>query len=160
MDEATPPLWRRLARHAATLLIIGLTSAIAAPAVATMLLAAQANGLSYQLVFALTLTPWAIVLGGPGAFLLGLVFGWMLLVLAAQGFNSLPIRLALALVLATLAWWLAEPFPTAAQVASPAAHAAGDWPVWAVSAAVTALIFTRGWVAHRLRHPIPLPPEE
>ena len=159
MDEA-PPLWRRLARHAATLLIIGFASAIAAPTVVTFMLAARANGLSHQIFFAITLTPLAILLGGPGAFLLGLIFGWMLLILAAQGFNSLPIRIALALVLATLVWWLAEPFPTAAQVASPASHVAGDWPIWAVSAAVTALIFTRGWVAHRLRHPIPLPPEE
>ena len=152
-----PPLWRRLRRHAATLLLTGLYCAIVAPTAATVLLALRANGLDYQIVFSLMLAPLAIALGGPGAFVLGVIFGWMLLALAAQGFNNLPVRLALALMLATIAWWLAEPLPTTAQEVAPASLSADDWLIWAGSAAATATLFTRGWVARRLRTPLPLP---
>ena len=151
-----PPLWRRLARHGLTLLLIGLICAIVAPTIATLLLALQANGLSPELAYAVMLAPWAVLLAGPGAFLLGLVFGWMVLVLAAEGLNTLPIRIALAVLVASLAWWLAEPVP-AADAARPAE---AGWLVWALSAAATAPLVTRGWIAHRLRHPPPLPPRE
>ncbi len=155
-DPTVPPLWRRLARHATTLLLIAVTCAIVAPTVATLLLAVQANGLSFQAAYAVALAPWAIVIAGPGAFLLGLVFGWMLLFLAAEGHNTLPARIALAVLIASIAWWLSAPLPGTASGAAPTA----GWPIWAASAASAALIFTRGWVAHRLRHPIPLPREE
>ena len=155
-DPTVPPLWRRLARHATTLLLIAVTCAIVAPTVATVLLAVQANGLSFQAAYALALAPWAIVIAGPGVFLLGLVFGWMLLVLSAEGYNTLPARIALAVLIASIAWWLSAPLPGTASGAAPTA----GWPIWAASAASAALIFTRFWVAHRLRHPIPLPREE
>ena len=149
-----PPLWRRLARHGLTLLLIGLICAIVAPTIATLLMALQANGPSLELAYAIMLAPWAILLAGPGVFLLGLVFGWMLLVLAAEGLATLPIRTALAVLIASLAWWLAEPAPGAAS--GPEA----GWLVWALSAAATAPLVTRGWLAHRLRHPLPLPQED
>jgi hypothetical protein len=160
-DAATPdlpPIRRRLARHAVTLLLIGLTCAVIAPTVATMLMALQANGLTLQLAYAITLAPWAIMIAGPGVLVLGLIFGWMLLILAAEGHHTLPARLALAVLVASVAWWLAEPLPAAE--AAPVRGDAADWLVWAASAASAALVFTRGWVSHRLRHPIPLPPEE
>jgi len=144
--EETAPAWRRALRHAVTLLLIGLYVALAAPAVATVLMALRANGLSWQLPYSIMLTPWAVLLGGPGAFVLGLVFGWMLLVLAMQGINMLAARVGLAVLVATAAWWLAEPLPNGGP--------AGDWLVWAGSAAVASLIFTRGWVAHRITHPV------
>ncbi len=145
MEDATPA-WRRALRHVVTLLLIGFYVALAAPTVATALMALRANGFSSQLLYSLVLVPWAIVLGGPGAFVLGLVFGWMLLVLAMQGINRLAVRVALAVLVATVAWWLAEPLPNGGP--------AGDWLVWAGSAAVASLIFTRGWVAHRITHPV------
>jgi hypothetical protein len=159
MQEAAPdlpPLWRRLARHGLTLLLIGLICAIVAPTIATLLMALQANGPSPELAYAIMLAPWAILLAGPGVFLLGLVFGWMVLVLAAEGHNTMPIRIALAVLIASLAWWLAEPAPGSAATPGPEA----GWLVWALSAAATAPLVTRGWVAHRLRHPIPLPQED
>jgi len=145
MDQDAPA-WRRALRHVVTLLLIGLYVAVAAPVMATVLMALRTNGLSWQLPYSLILTPWAIMMGGPGAFGLGLVFGWMLLVLAMQGINLLAVRVGLAVLVATVAWWLAEPFPNGG--------AAGDWLVWAGSAGVASLIFTRGWVAHRITHPV------
>jgi len=151
-----PPLARRLARHAVTLLLIGLICAIVAPTVATVLLALRANGPSLELAYSITLAPWAIMLAGPGVFLLGLVFGWMLLVLAAEGHNTLWLRVALAVLVATLAWWLADPLPGAG--ATP--HGIADWLIWAASAAAAAAAVARGWIAHRLRHPLPPPTGE
>ena len=121
-DPTVPPLWRRLARHATTLLLIAVTCAIVAPTVATVLLAVQANGLSFQAAYALALAPWAIVIAGPGVFLLGLVFGWMLLVLSAEGYNTLPARIALAVLIASIAWWLSDPLPGAPSAAEVAAR--------------------------------------
>ncbi len=147
-DAATA--WRRALRHIVSLLLIGLYVALAAPMVATVLMALRANGLSWQLPYSIMLTPWGVLLGGPGAFVLGLVFGWMLLVLAMQGVNRLAVRVGLAVIVATVAWWLAEPLPNGGGDGA----AAGDWLVWAGSAAVASLIFTRSWVADRITHPV------
>lgn len=160
-DPSQPSLWRRLSRHAVTLLLVGLTCAIIAPTVATLLMAVQANGITLQLPYAVTLAPWAILIAGPGVFLLGVIFGWMLLVLAAEGHHTLPARLALAVLVASIAWWLHEPLPSPTPAATPRpGGAAADWLVWAASAATAGLVFTRGWIAHRLRHPTPIPPGE
>jgi hypothetical protein len=144
MDHAAPA-WRRTLRHAVTLLLIGLYVALAAPTVATVLMAIRTNGVSWELPYSIMLAPWAVMLAGPGVFVLGLVFGWMLIVLAMQGVNRLEVRIGLAVLVASVAWWLAEPLPNGG--------AAGDWAVWAGSAAAASLIFTRGWVAHRITHP-------
>jgi hypothetical protein len=162
-DPTQPSPSRRLARHAVTLLLIGLTCGIIAPTFATLLMALQANGLTLQLPYALMLAPWAIMIAGPGVFLLGVVFGWMLLVLAAERHHTLPARLALAVLVASVAWWLSEPLPSPASGPAAAPRpggAAADWLVWAASAAAAGAIFSRGWIAHRLRHPTPLPPGE
>jgi hypothetical protein len=158
-DPTQPSPSRRLARHAVTLLLIGLTCGIVAPTVATLLMALQANGLTLQLPYAFMLAPWAIMIAGPGVFLLGVVFGWMLLVLAAEGHHTLPARLALAVLVASVAWWLDEPLPGPAAESRPGGTPA-DWLVWATSAAAAGLVFSRGWIAHRLRHPTPIPPGE
>jgi hypothetical protein len=149
---AQPPPWRRALRHATTLALFGLVTALVAPTVATLLLALRGNGPSFELAYALMLAPWAILLGGPGAFVLGAIFGWMVLVLASQNLNRLETRLALAVLVATIAWWLAEPLPQH-EGSTPLM----DWLTWALSAAATAPIFTRAWVAHRLTHPVPVP---
>ena len=154
-ESTAPPLWRRLLRDAATLLQIGLYTAIAAPTVATVLLALRANGLGFELLYAVIIAPWAMVLAGPGAFLLGVVFGWMLIGLVRMGRNTLASRVGLAVVVATVAWWLAEPLAGAtsggAASEGAAGSALGDWLSWSVSAAVSALVFTRGWLAFRVR---------
>ena len=95
------------------------------------------------------LAPITILFAGPGAFLFGLVFGWMLLVLAANGINRLDARIALAVLIASLAWWLAEPLPK-----PDTATDTGDWLIWAVTAALTAVLFTRNWVTRRMTHPV------
>lgn len=155
MDEgpaAAPP--RMWLRHLATVLLVGLYCALVAPSVATVLMSVRANGLTYHLPAALMLAPLAILLAGPAAFLLGVVFGWMLLVLAGMGLNHLGARVALAVLVASVAWWLADPLPEAVSDAGgPSGSALGDWLVWAGTAAATALIFTRGWVARRLAGP-------
>ena len=129
--------------------MIGLYCALAAPTIATVLLALRENGLSFALPYSLMLAPLAIALAGPGAFVLGVVFGWMLLALAGMGINSLPVRVGLAVLVASVAWWQAEPLPNGESAVL------GDWWVWAGSAAVTSLLFTRGWVARRLVVPVP-----
>gem|GEM_PF-4021657 len=144
--EYAAPAWRRALRHVVTVLLIALYVALAAPTVATVLMALQANGLSWELLYSIMLAPWTVLLGGPGAFLLGLVFGWMLLVLAMEDINRLEVRVALAVLVASVAWWLAEPLPNG--------QPAGDWLVWAGSAAVASLIFTHSWVANRITHPV------
>jgi hypothetical protein len=148
MDE-TAPIWRRALRHAVTLLLIGLYSALVAPSVAAMLMSMRINGLSWELAYSIMLAPWAVVVFGPAAFALGLVFGWMLIVLASNGVNHPAVRVGLAVLVASVAWWLVEPSP-----GDDANGLAADWLVWAPSAAVTSLIFTRGWVAHRITHPV------
>ena len=156
MDPATtaPPLWRRppwrqMLRHATTLLLIGLYCAIAAPIVATILMALRTNGLTFELPTSLVLAPLAILLAGPAAFLLGLVFGWMLLILAANGINHLAARTSLAVLIASIVWWLADPLQP--KVTGEANSALGDWLIWTATAAITALMFTRNWLARRVR---------
>ena len=146
------PAWRRALRHALTLAMIGAIAALVAPSVATLLLALRANGLSLELAYAVALVPWAILLAGPGAFVLGVLFGWMVLVLAWSDIDRPDLRIALAVLIASLAWWLAEPLPQPTESRSPA-----DWLVWAVSAAAPAALLTRGWIAHRITHPTPIP---
>ena len=148
----SPPPWRRALRHAATLAAIGLVAALVAPTVATLLLALRGNGPSFELAYAMMLAPWAILLGGPGAFVLGVLFGWMVLVLAWNGINRRDARVGLAVLVATLAWWLAEPLPQ-----QPGTNPVGDWLIWALSAAAPAALLTRGWIAHRITHPLPIP---
>jgi hypothetical protein len=135
-----------------TLAVIGLLAALLAPTVATLLLALRGNGPSFELAYALMLAPWAILLGGPGAFVLGLVFGWMVLVLAWSGINRRDIRIGLGVLVATLAWWLADPLPQHSDSSDVA-----DWLIWALSAAAPAALLTRGWIAHRITHPHPVP---
>ncbi|MCC6717471.1 MAG: hypothetical protein IT555_06270 [Acetobacteraceae bacterium] len=146
LESYLPPTWRRAFRTAVTLVLIALYAAVAAPTVATMLLALRANGVTAELPLAVLLAPLSIVLAGPGVFVLGLVFGWMLLGLARLGTNGVAARVGLAVLVATVAWWLHEPLPGAVAASS----GFGDWLVWAASAAAAALIFTRGWVAHRI----------
>ena len=153
-DPDIPP-WRRLLRHAATLLLIGVYIAIAAPSVATVLMALRANGLSFELLYSVTLVPWAVLLAGPGAFLLGVVFGWMLIGLVQLGTNTMASRIGLAVVVATIAWWLAEPLPAGArEVEAIATSPLSDWLIWCASAAVSALVFTRGWLEYRVHPPL------
>ena len=147
MTHAPPP-WRRLLRHAITLLLIALYCAIAAPIVATILMALRANGLTPNLPAALVLAPLAILLAGPAAFLFGLVFGWMLLILAKNGINHLAARTSLAILIASIVWWLADPLPN--QLPGEAYPPASDWLIWTATAALTALMFTRGWIARRV----------
>ena len=155
MDPANtaPPLWRRppwrqMLRHATTLLLIGLYCAIVAPIVATILMALRANGLTLNLPAALVLTPLAILLAGPAAFLFGLVFGWMLLILAANGINHLAARTSLAILIASIVWWLTDPLPN--QLPGESYSPASDWSIWTGSAAITALMFRRNWVKNRI----------
>jgi len=153
MDPETPASspWRRLKRDAVTLLLIAVYCAIAAPTVATVLLALRANGLSVELALSVILAPLAILLSGVGVFVLGLVFGWMLVALVRMGVNTLASRLGLAVLVASVAWWLAEPLPVdGAAVASDAGAAVVEWLIWSTSAAVSALVFTRRWLAHRV----------
>jgi hypothetical protein len=147
--EQDAPAWRRARRHAVTLLLVGLYAALVGPSVATVLMAVRANGLAWELFYSITLMPWAVLVLGPGVFALGLVFGWMLIGLAGMGINHLAARMGLAVLVATIAWWLVEPLSADGAGGLPA-----DWAVWAVSAAVASLIFTRGWVAHRITHPV------
>lgn len=149
---ASPGAWRRALRHAVTLAVIGLLAALLAPTVATLLLALRGNGPSFELAYALMLAPWAILLGGPGAFVLGLVFGWMVLVLAWSGINRRDIRIGLAVLVATLAWGLADALPQ-----HPGTNPVADWLIWALSAAAPAALLTSGWIAHRITHPLPIP---
>ncbi len=155
--QLPPPPWRHLLRHAATVLLVGLYCALAAPVIGTVLLALRANGLSFDLIYSPVLAPMAILYAGPGAFVLGLVFGWMILVLAQMGLNSLPVRVAAAVLVATVAWAMAEPLPEAPATDDAAVTAAShgaafaDWLVWNATAALTALLFTRSWLARRVR---------
>ena len=146
LERYLPPTWHRPYRTTVTLLLIALYGAVAGPTVATMLLALRENGVTAELPLAVLLSPLTIVLAGPGVFVLGLVFGWMLLGLARLGTNGLAARVGLAVLVATVAWWLNEPLPGEAAGSSEFS----DWLVWVASAAVAALIFTRGWVAHRI----------
>lgn len=158
-----PPAWRSQMRHVLTVLLIGLYCALAAPTIATVLLALRANGLSFDLVYSPMIAPMAVLYAGPGAFVLGLVFGWMMLVLVQIGLNILPVRVGVAMLIATVAWALAEPLPApgetgsaegAVTAAAVGASEFADWLVWNATAAATALLFTRGWLARRV-----LPPE-
>ena len=152
MAPSPPPTtspWRRALHHATTLLLIALYSAFAAPAIATMLMALRASGLTAEFPAALILVPLTILFAGPAAFALGLVLGWMLLVLATNGINNLAARTATAALIATTAWWLAEPLPNGT-TSETTNTALSDWLIWTATAILTALMFTRRWIARRI----------
>lgn len=138
-----------LLRHAMTLVLAGLGSAIVAPTVATVLLAARANGLGLDLLYSPMLAPLAVLYAGPAAFLLGMVAGWMMLALVRLDLNVLPARIGVAVVVASTAWALSAPLPTDGVDAS----SLGDWTIWCASAVVTSLVFSRGWWARRATPP-------
>ena len=148
MESPLPP-WRRALHHATTLLLIALYSAFAAPAIATMLMALRTSGLTAELPAALILVPLTILFAGPAAFALGLVLGWMLLVLATNGINNLAARTATAALIATTVWWLAEPLPNGT-TSETTNSALSDWLIWTATAILTALMFTRRWIARRI----------
>ncbi len=144
---------RLLLRHAATLLLAGLGTAIVAPTIATVLLAARANGLGFDLVYSPMLAPLAVLYAGPAAFALGALFAWMALALVPLGLNLAPARIAAAVLVATTAWALSEPLPHAGADPTPL----GDWTIWCITAALTALVFPSAWWARRATLPTPIP---
>ncbi len=150
MESPSPP-WRRALRHATTLLLIGLYCAVTAPVIATILMAVRANGLTYELPAALILVPMTILYAGPAAFVLGLILGWMLLVLAVNGINNLAARTATAALIATTVWWLADPLANTTSGENTGTPL-GDWLIWSATATLTALMFTRRWIARRIEY--------
>ena len=146
--------WRVALRHAATVVWIALVCGVVAPVIATVLLVWQLNGLSLDLLYSPVMAPLTVLYAGPAAFLLGLVFGWMLVGLVWLGLNHLGLRVAVAMLVATLAWSLAGPLALSdggMPAGDPGAWDEGlNWLVLNGTAGATALVFRRRWLARRV----------